>query len=228
MRHGFLIDMDGVIYRGGQLIPGAVEFIAQLQNSETPFAFLTNNSQRTRRDVATKLERMGIDVDERHVFTCAMATARFLAQQLPEGTAYVIGEGGLLRGREVAGVERGDEVPAGRGAEHEPFEGAAGDVALEERDGPGGFNAGACERLGAAPLAAGAGRVEGSTERAPYAPGERRCFDHDIAGAGGGVGSVAGATAAVVASGLGAALDADAARTSIVPVISGWNVHAKA
>src|SRR5215218_5507774 len=97
MHRGFLIDMDGVIYRGGQLIPGAVEFIAQLQASENPFTFLTNNSQRTRRDVATKLGRMGIDVDEQHVFTCAMATARFLAQQLPEGTAYVIGEGGLLQ-----------------------------------------------------------------------------------------------------------------------------------
>ena len=87
MRRGFLIDMDGVIYRGGELIAGAAEFIRQLQDSQTPFCFLTNNSQRTRRDVATRLQRMGIEVHERHVFTCAVATARFLAQQLSGGTA---------------------------------------------------------------------------------------------------------------------------------------------
>lgn len=96
MRKGFLIDMDGVVYRGSELIPGAEKFIAELQERDIPFLFLTNNSQRTRRDVCTRLTRMGIDVEERHVFTCAMATARFLARQKPNGTAYVIGEGGLL------------------------------------------------------------------------------------------------------------------------------------
>src|SRR5580704_14180433 len=93
---GYLIDMDGVIYRGNQLIPGADRFIGELRAADIPFLFLTNNSQRTRRDVATRLQRMGMDVEEEHVFTCAMATARFLAQQKPAGTAYVIGEGGLL------------------------------------------------------------------------------------------------------------------------------------
>ncbi len=93
---GYLIDMDGVIYHGHQLIPGAERFIRELIAADVPFLFLTNNSQRTRRDVATKLCRLGIDVEERHVFTCAMATARFLAEQKPSGTAYVIGEGGLL------------------------------------------------------------------------------------------------------------------------------------
>ncbi len=94
---GFLIDMDGVIYKGNELIPGAVEFIARLRHENFPFLFLTNNSQRTRRDVAIKLGRMGIDVGEEHIFTCAMATARFLSRQKPRGTAYVIGEGGLLQ-----------------------------------------------------------------------------------------------------------------------------------
>jgi NagD protein len=88
--------MDGVIYRGKQLVPGADQFIARLLDEHVPFAFLTNNSQRTRRDVATRLCRMGIDAREEHIFTCAMATARFLAQQKPDGTAFVIGEGGLL------------------------------------------------------------------------------------------------------------------------------------
>jgi len=94
--HGYLIDMDGVIYRGSQLIPGANRFIHELQAAKIPFLFLTNNSQRTRRDVATKLQRLGFDVQEEHIFTCAMATARFLARQKPNGTAFVIGEGGLL------------------------------------------------------------------------------------------------------------------------------------
>jgi NagD protein len=94
--YGYLIDMDGVIYRGSTLIPGADRFINELIEQDVPFRFLTNNSQRTRRDVATRLQRLGIDAGEEHVFTCAMATARFLAQQKPRGTAFVIGEGGLL------------------------------------------------------------------------------------------------------------------------------------
>lgn len=88
--------MDGVIYRGGEVIPGAVDFVHRLRTTRTPFLFLTNNSQRTRRDVATKLCRMGIEATEEDIFTCAMATARFLSRQKPGGTAYVIGEGGLL------------------------------------------------------------------------------------------------------------------------------------
>ncbi|MCA9056334.1 MAG: TIGR01457 family HAD-type hydrolase [Planctomycetaceae bacterium] len=96
MRRGFLIDMDGVIYRGGQVIAGAVEFVDRLIQNDVPFLFLTNNSQRTRRDVATRLNRMGIAAREEHVFTCAMATARYLKRQQPGGTAFVIGEGGIL------------------------------------------------------------------------------------------------------------------------------------
>jgi NagD protein len=96
MKHGFLIDMDGVIYRGNELIPGAEKFINGLIKREIPFLFLTNNSQRTRRDTAIKLNRLGIAAMEKHIFTCAMATARFLKTQKPNGTAYVIGEGGLL------------------------------------------------------------------------------------------------------------------------------------
>jgi 5'-nucleotidase len=95
-RFGFLIDMDGVLYRGSELIPGADRFVRELRERDVPFLFLTNNSQRTRRDVVARLDRMGLEVEDRHVFTSAMATARFLAQQKPGGTAYVIGEGGLL------------------------------------------------------------------------------------------------------------------------------------
>ena len=108
---GFLIDMDGVIYRGTQLLPGAERFIAVLRDRGIPFLFLTNNSQRTRRDVVTKLQRMGIEVEERHVFTCAMATARFLARQKPGGTAFVIGEGGLMTALHQNGYSIVDKSP---------------------------------------------------------------------------------------------------------------------
>src|SRR5260221_8124028 len=108
---GFLIDMDGVMYRGNQLIPGADKFIAELLARNVPFLFLTNNSQRTRRDVAFKLRRMGIDVTDDHIFTCAMATARFLAAQKPNVTAYVIGEGGLLHALHHNGYSVVDHDP---------------------------------------------------------------------------------------------------------------------
>lgn len=111
MRRGFLIDMDGVIYRGSELIPGALRFIEMLLEREVPFVFLTNNSQRTHRDVVTKLARMGMIVEERHVFTCAMATARFLAEQKPGGTAYAIGEGGLLHALHLNGYSIVDHSP---------------------------------------------------------------------------------------------------------------------
>jgi NagD protein len=110
-KHGFLIDMDGVIYRGHTLIPGADRFVKLLLACDLPFLFLTNNSQRTRRDVQMRLRRMGIDVDENHIFTCAMATARFLAQQKPQGTAYVIGEGGLLHALHENGYAIVDHDP---------------------------------------------------------------------------------------------------------------------
>ncbi|HAI12994.1 MAG TPA: HAD family hydrolase [Phycisphaerales bacterium] len=111
MAKGYLIDMDGVIYRGSQLIPGAERFINQLLQDDIPFLFLTNNSQRTRLDVATKLQRMGMHVSEKHIFTCAMATARFLASQKPGGTAYVIGEGGLTQAMHTNGYAIVDHDP---------------------------------------------------------------------------------------------------------------------
>jgi NagD protein len=111
MKRGFLIDMDGVIYRGGELIPGAQEFVKRLEREQVPYMFLTNNSQRTRRDVAIKLNRLGIPSRERHVFTCSMATARFLASQKPGGTAFVIGEGGLLMALHKNGYAVVDSSP---------------------------------------------------------------------------------------------------------------------
>ena len=94
--YGLLIDMDGVIYRGGEVIPGACEFINSLVDAKIPFLFLTNNSQRTRLDIATKIQRMGMRVTKDHIYTCAMSTARFLSRQKENVTAFVLGEGGLM------------------------------------------------------------------------------------------------------------------------------------
>lgn len=111
MRHGYLIDMDGVLCRGSQSIPGADRFVAALRDAELPFLVLTNNSQRTRRDIATKLQRLGIPVLEEHIFTSAIATARFLARMKPNGTAYVIGEGGLTTALHMNGFAIVDHAP---------------------------------------------------------------------------------------------------------------------
>ena len=96
MKRAYLIDMDGVIYRGSEVIPGAAEFIHHLKNEGIPYLFLTNNSAYTARDVTAKLSKFGIDISVGHVYTSAMATAEFVHTQKPHGTAYVIGEGGLL------------------------------------------------------------------------------------------------------------------------------------
>ena len=128
MKHGYLIDMDGVLYRGTEVITGADTFIQQLRAREIPFRLLTNNSQRTRRDVVAKLNRMGIDVDEEQIFTSAMATARFLAQQKPGGTAFVIGEGGLLTALHQNGYAVVDHEPACDEALQSTVDGALGEA----------------------------------------------------------------------------------------------------
>jgi len=95
MSTSYIVDMDGVIYHGNRLIPGALDFLGRLQSGKHPFLFLTNNSQWTPRDLRYKLEQMGIGVEESAFHTSALATADFLHQQKPGGTAYVIGGAGL-------------------------------------------------------------------------------------------------------------------------------------
>lgn len=96
MAQGFLIDMDGVIYGGDTMIPGADKFVAKLLRENIHFTFMTNNSQRTPLEAVRKLRKLGIEVTESHVYTSAMATGKFIASQMPHGSAYVLGEGGLL------------------------------------------------------------------------------------------------------------------------------------
>src|SRR5688572_11959857 len=96
MAQGLLIDMDGVVYGGDIMIPHANTFVARLLENRIPFMFMTNNSQRTRLEAVRKLHRLGIEVSEDHIYTSAMATGKFLATQIPRGTAYVVGEVVLL------------------------------------------------------------------------------------------------------------------------------------
>jgi NagD protein len=91
----YLIDMDGVLMRGSEPIPGAPEFIARLLKRQAKFLVLTNNSMYTPRDLQLRLQRSGLDVPVASIYTSAMATAEFLHSQNPGGTAYVIGEAGL-------------------------------------------------------------------------------------------------------------------------------------
>src|SRR5918911_3152208 len=91
----WLTDMDGVLIHEGVPIPGADAFLKKLRESGRPFLVLTNNSIYTARDLHARLARMGIDVPETAIWTSALATAQFLDDQRPGGTAYVIGEAGL-------------------------------------------------------------------------------------------------------------------------------------
>ncbi len=95
-RLSVICDMDGVIYRGKELIPGAAEFVAHMRAEAIPFLFLTNNSEQTPLDLARKLEGMGIhDLTADNFITAAIATAQFLHAQRPHSTAYVLGGPGL-------------------------------------------------------------------------------------------------------------------------------------
>ena len=94
-KSGFICDMDGVIYHGDCILPGALEFVDWLKTENKNFLFLTNSSERSPRELKEKLDRLGIQVEASHFYTSAQATASFLASQRPGGSAYVIGEAGL-------------------------------------------------------------------------------------------------------------------------------------
>ena len=105
------MDMDGVLMREEHPIPGAEQFIARLRERETPFLVLTNNSIYTRRDLAARLRTSGLDMPEEAIWTSALATARFLDDQRPGGSAYVIGEAGLTTALHDAGYTMTDRAP---------------------------------------------------------------------------------------------------------------------
>lgn len=110
-QQGLLIDMDGVVYGGDVMIPQADKFISNLLTQNIPFMFMTNNSQRTRLEAVRKLSKLGIEVTINHIYTSAMATGKFLASQVPNGTAYVLGEGGLITSLHENGITLVDNDP---------------------------------------------------------------------------------------------------------------------
>ncbi|MFD5630508.1 HAD-IIA family hydrolase [Streptomyces sp. NPDC127072] len=107
----WLTDMDGVLIHEGVPIPGADAFIKRLRESGKPFLVLTNNSIYTARDLHARLQRMGLDVPVDNIWTSALATARFLEDQRPGGTAYVIGEAGLTTALHDIGYVLTDHDP---------------------------------------------------------------------------------------------------------------------
>jgi NagD protein len=107
----WLMDMDGVLVREEHAVPGADRWLALLRERGLPFMVLTNNSIYTPRDLVARLRASGLDVPEESIWTSAMATARFLHEQRPDGSAYVIGEAGLTTALHEAGYTMTDRSP---------------------------------------------------------------------------------------------------------------------
>lgn len=107
----YLMDMDGVLVRGRTPIPGATDFIDRLTQQGIPFLVITNNSLYTPRDLAHRLQTGGINIPAERIFTSAMATARFLSTQSPDGKVFVIGEAGLHEAIYTAGLIMTDYEP---------------------------------------------------------------------------------------------------------------------
>ncbi len=107
----WLMDMDGVLVKEEQAIPGAACWLELLTQRHLPFLVLTNNSMFTPRDLAARLRTSGLDVPEQSIWTSALATARFLSEQRPGGSAFVIGEAGLTTAMHEAGYTMTDRNP---------------------------------------------------------------------------------------------------------------------
>ncbi len=110
-KEAFICDMDGVLYHGNRLLPGAADFVSWLKQEQRSFLFLTNSSERSPQELMQKLGRMGVEVGKEHFYTSALATATFLGTQCPNGRAYVIGEAGLINALYTAGITMDDVNP---------------------------------------------------------------------------------------------------------------------
>jgi NagD protein len=107
----WLMDMDGVLVHEEAAIPGADRFLAALRGRGLPHMLLTNNSIYTRRDLAARLRASGLEVDEESIWTSALATAKFLEDQRPGGSAFVIGESGLTTALHSTGYTMTERDP---------------------------------------------------------------------------------------------------------------------
>ncbi|MEG0784924.1 MAG: HAD-IIA family hydrolase [Christensenella sp.] len=110
-KKGFICDMDGVIYHGNRLLEGVSDFVDWLQRENKPFLFLTNSSERSPRELQQKLDRLGLDIDESHFYTSALATAKFLKSQTVKKSAFVIGDAGLINALYEVGITMNDVDP---------------------------------------------------------------------------------------------------------------------
>lgn len=110
-KKGFICDMDGVIYHGNRLIPGVKEFLNWLNANKKNYLFLTNSSCYTPKELHMKLKRMGLEVDESHFYTSALATADFLKNQSPGCSAYIMGEHGIQNALFEVGITYNDVDP---------------------------------------------------------------------------------------------------------------------
>ena len=110
-KKAFISDMDGVVYHGSRLLSGAAEFVQYLLAERKDFLFLTNSSERTPKELAAKLARLGIDVGEKHFYTSALATADFLSRQKENCSVFAIGEAGLYNALYEKGITMNDVNP---------------------------------------------------------------------------------------------------------------------
>jgi NagD protein len=110
-KKGFIIDMDGVLYHGNNVLDGAIEFVAWLMANNKKYLFLTNSSERSPMELSQKLARLGIIVNEMHFYTSAIATAGFISSQSPRCSAYIIGEPGLMNALYNEGIAMNDVNP---------------------------------------------------------------------------------------------------------------------
>ncbi len=110
MKH-YLLDMNGVLVQGKQMIPGADEFINKLIDQKRKFLLLTNNSLSTPNELAKRLHHIGLQIKEEQIFSSALATAAFLNKQRPKGKAFVLGESGLIQALEEIGYNLTDNDP---------------------------------------------------------------------------------------------------------------------
>ncbi|WP_077624947.1 TIGR01457 family HAD-type hydrolase [Sediminibacillus massiliensis] len=111
MKHykGYLIDLDGTMYRGTDCIEDAPDFINKLIKKKIPHLFLTNNSSMRQEQIAEKLRSMGIPAQPENVFTSSMATATYIKEQKPDASVYAIGEDGLFSALEKIGLKLVEE-----------------------------------------------------------------------------------------------------------------------
>ncbi|AVQ34465.1 TIGR01457 family HAD-type hydrolase [Staphylococcus muscae] len=106
----YLIDLDGTLYRGSQVIEGAVEFINGLNKYEIPHLYVTNNSTKSPEDVVEKLASIGIEARPSEVVTSAMATADYISSEKPNASVYMIGDTGLRSALMSAGLNLKDDI----------------------------------------------------------------------------------------------------------------------